>query len=71
MTPLIGFIIGLSIGYLLGSAGSRYQRPSDLQALIDLDATQRRADGLSRRGDLWTEYEPAESAAGVAREVLR
>ena len=71
MTYLLVLTIGLSLGYLLGSAGSRYQRPSDLQALIDLDATKRRADGLSRRGDLWTEYEPAESAAGVAREVLR
>ena len=71
MTYLLVLTIGLATGYLIGSAGSRYQRPSDLQALIDLDATKRRADGLSRRGDLWTEYEPAESAAGVAREVLR
>jgi hypothetical protein len=71
MTQLIGFIIGLLSGYLIGSRSARYQRTSDLQALIDIEATSRRADGLYRRGDLLTEYEPAESSAGVAREVLR
>ena len=71
MTHLTVFIIGLAIGYLIGSAGARYSRSHDLQALIDIDATSRRADGLYRRGDILTEYEPAESSAGVAREVLR
>ena len=63
--------IGLAAGYLIGSHSARYQRTSDLQALIDIDATKRRADGLYRRGDLLTEYEPAESSAGVAREIKR
>jgi hypothetical protein len=63
--------IGLAIGYLIGSAGARYQRSHDLQALIDIEATSRRADGLYRRGDLLTEYERLESGAGFAREVQR
>jgi len=71
MTQLIVFIIGLAAGYLIGSHSARYQRSHDLQALIDQDATSRRADGLYRRGDILTEYEPAESSAGVARETQR
>jgi hypothetical protein len=71
MTHLTVLIIGLLSGYLLGSAGARYQRTSDIQAMIDIEATNRRADGIHRKGDLLTEHEPAESSAGVAREVLR
>jgi hypothetical protein len=71
MDYILVLIMGLGAGYLIGSAGARYQRGHDLQALIDIDATSRRADGLYRRGDILTEYEPAESSAGVAREVLR
>jgi hypothetical protein len=71
MTHAIVLIIGLLSGYLLGSAGTRYQRSHDLQALIDIEATKRRADGLSRRGDILTEHEPDELSAGVAREVQR
>jgi hypothetical protein len=71
MTQLIGFIIGIATGYLIGSRSARYQRSHDLQALIDIEATKRRADGIHRRGDLLTEYEPAESSEGVAREVQR
>jgi hypothetical protein len=71
MTHLTVLIIGLLSGYLLGSAGARYQRTSDIQAMIDIEATNRRADGLHRKGDLLTEHEPADSSAGVAREVLR
>jgi hypothetical protein len=71
MTYILVLTIGLLSGYLIGSSGARYQRSHDLQALIDIDATNRRADGLYRRGDILTEYEPAESSAGVAREVQR
>jgi len=71
MTYILVLTIGLAAGYLIGSHSARYQRTSDLQALIDIEATKRRADGLCRRGDLLTEYEPAESWAGVAREVQR
>lgn len=71
MTYILVLTIGLLSGYLIGSSGARYQRSHELQALIDIEATKRRADGLSRRGDILTEYEPAESSAGVAREVLR
>jgi hypothetical protein len=71
MNYLIALAIGTAIGYLIGSTGTRYQRSHDLQALIDIEATRRRADGIHRRGDLLTEYEPAESSAGVAREVQR
>lgn len=71
MTQLIVFIIGLASGYLIGSRSERYQRTSDIQALIDQDATKRKADGIHRRGDILTEYEPAESSAGVAREIKR
>jgi hypothetical protein len=71
MTHLTVLIIGLLSGYLVGSAGVRYQRNSDLQAMIDIEATTRRADGIHRKGDLLTEYEPAESSAGCAREISR
>jgi hypothetical protein len=71
MNYLIALAIGTAIGYLIGSHSARYQRSHDLQALIDIEATKRRADGIHRRGDLLTEYEPAESSAGVAREVQR
>ena len=71
MNYLIALAIGTAIGYLIGSHSARYQRSHDLQALIDIEATKRRADGLCRRGDILTEYEPAESSAGVAREVSR
>jgi len=63
--------VGLAAGNLIGSPRARYQRSHDLQALIDIEATRRRADGIHRRGDILTEYEPAESSAGVAREVQR
>ena len=71
MNYLIALAIGTAIGYLIGSHSARYQRTSDLQALIDIDATKRRADVIDRRVELLTEYEPAESSAGVAREMLR
>ena len=68
---LIILAVGIAAGYLIGSTGTRYQRSHDLQSLIDIEATNRRADGLYRRGDILTEYEPAESSAGFAREVQR
>lgn len=68
---LIVLIIGICTGYLLGSASVRYQRSRDMQDLIDLEATSRRADGLYRRGDLLTEHEVAESSAGRSREITR
>jgi hypothetical protein len=71
MTYLIVLIIGLATGYLIGSRNARYQRSNDLQALIDQDATKRRADGIHRKGDLLTEHERAECAAGRSREVAR
>jgi hypothetical protein len=71
MTYILVLTIGLSIGYLIGSRNARYQRCHDLQALIDIEATSRRADGIHRRGDLLTEHERLESWAGVAREVQR
>ena len=71
MNYLIALVIGTAIGYLVGSFGSRYQRSHDLQALIDMESTRRRADGIHRRGDLLTEYEPAESGAGFAKEIKR
>jgi hypothetical protein len=71
MTQLICFIIGLAIGYLIGSAGSRYQRSEDIQRLIDIDATQRKADGIKRTGDTMTEYQGHECGAGRPREVAR
>ena len=66
---LIVLIIGIALGYLIGSRNARYQRSDDLQGLIDQDATKRRADGIHRKGDLLTEHERLESWAGVAREV--
>jgi hypothetical protein len=71
MTYILVLTIGLASGYLIGSSGVRYQRSHDLQALIDTEATKRRADGIHRKGDLLTEYERLESWAGVAREVAR
>ena len=68
---IVIFTIGTAIGYLIGSHSARYQRSHDLQQLIDIEATSRRADGIHRRGDLLTEYERLESGAGFAREVLR
>jgi len=71
MNHLIALVIGTAIGYLIGSRNARYQRSNDLQALIDQDATKRRADGIHRKGDLLTEHERLESWAGVARKVSR
>lgn len=70
-THLIVLTIGLLSGYLIGSAGARYQRSRDLQRLIDLEAIQRKADGLYRRGDLLTETEPVECGVIRTREVTR
>lgn len=71
MNYLIALAIGTAIGYLIGSRHTLRLLNRDIQALIDIEATKRRADGLCRRGDILTEYEPAESSAGVAREVSR
>jgi hypothetical protein len=71
MNYLIALAIGLATGYLIGSRNARYQRSDDLQAMIDIEATKRRADGIHRKGDLLTEHERLESWAGVAREVAR
>jgi hypothetical protein len=71
MNYLIALAIGLATGYLIGSRSARYQRSHDLQALIDIEATKRKADGIHRKGDLLTEHEHLESWAGVAREVAR
>jgi hypothetical protein len=71
MTQLICFIIGLAIGYLIGTLGSRYQRSDDIQKLIDIDAKQRKADGILRVGDMHTEYQGHECGAGRPREVAR
>jgi len=68
---LIVLIIGLLSGYLVGSAGVRYQRTDDIQRLIDIDATQRKADGAYRIGDEFTEYKSHECGAGRPREVAR
>jgi hypothetical protein len=68
---LIILIIGTAIGYLIGSAGSRYQRADDIQRLIDIDAKQRKADGIHRVGDMHTEYKAHECGAGRPREVTR
>ena len=68
---LIILIIGIALGYLIGSAGSRYQRSDDIQRLIDIDATQRKADGIHRVGDIHTEYQAHECGAGRPREVSR
>jgi len=68
---LIILAMGIAAGYLIGSVGAKQQRNEDIQRLIDLEATSRRADGLYRRGDILTQYEAVESSAGVAREMLR
>ena len=68
---LVVLTMGIAAGYVIGSSGSRYQRSRDLQALIDLESVQRKADGIYRRGDELTETEPLESWAGDAREVRR
>ena len=71
MTHAIVLIIGLLSGYLLGSAGVRYQRTDDIQRLIDIDRAQRRADGAYRVGDESTEYQRHVCGAGRSREVAR
>jgi hypothetical protein len=71
MTHVIVLFIGLLSGYLVGSAGVRYQRTDDIQRLIDIDATQRKADGAYRVGDNFTEYQKHECGAGKPREVVR
>ncbi len=71
MTHMIVLIIGLLSGYLIGSAGVRYQRTDDIQRLIDIEATQRKADGIKRTGDIHTEYQAHECGAGKPREVAR
>ena len=71
MTHFLVLILGIAAGYLFGSAGCRYHRSDELQRLIDIEATKRRADGIHRKGDLLTEYERAECAAGRSREVTR
>ncbi len=68
---LIILIIGIALGYLIGSAGSRYQRSDDIQRLIDIDCKQRKADGIHRVGDIHTEYQAHECGAGRSREVAR
>jgi hypothetical protein len=71
MTHLTVLIIGLLSGYLVGSAGVRYQRSDDIQRLIDIDQQQRKADGAYRVGDDSTEYKKHECGAGKPREVAR
>jgi hypothetical protein len=71
MTHMIVLIIGLLSGYLIGSAGVRYQRSDDIQRLIDIDQQQRKADGAYRVGDNSTEYQKHECGAGKPREVSR
>ena len=71
MTHLTVLIIGLLSGYLIGSAGTRYQRTDDIQRLIDIDARQRKADGAYRIGDDFTEYQRHVCGAGRSREVSR
>jgi len=70
-TYLIVLAIGLLSGYLIGSSGVRYQRTDSLQRLIDLEAVQRKADGLYRRGDLMTETEPVECGVIRTREIAQ
>jgi hypothetical protein len=71
MTHAIVLIIGLLSGYLIGSAGVRYQRSDDIQRLIEIDAKQRKADGAYRIGDEFTEYKSHDCGAGRPREVAR
>ncbi len=68
---LIILIIGIALGYLIGTHSTRYQRTDDIQRLIDIDATQRKADGIHRVGDIYTEYQAHECGAGRPREVAR
>jgi hypothetical protein len=68
---LIVLFIGLLSGYLIGTAGLRYQRTNEIQRLIDIEATKRKADGLYRVGDDLTETEPVESGVISTREVRR
>ncbi len=68
---LIILIIGIALGYLIGTHGTRYQRGDDIQRLIDIDAKQRKADGIKRTGDIYTEYQAHECGAGKRREVAR
>jgi len=70
-TYLTVLFIGLLSGYLIGTAGLRYQRTNEIQRLIDIEATKRKADGLYRRGDLMTETEPVESGVISTREISR
>jgi hypothetical protein len=71
MNYIIALAIGIALGYLIGTLGSRYQRTDDIQRLIDIDATQRKADGIKRTGDAMTEYQAHECGAGRPREVAR
>ena len=68
---LIVLIIGIASGYLIGTHSTRYQRGDDIQRLIDIDATQRKADGAYRVGDDFTQYKSHECGAGRPREVAR
>ena len=68
---LIVLFIGLLSGYIIGTAGLRYQRTNEIQRLIDIEATKRKADGLYRKGDDLTETEPVESGVISTREVRR
>lgn len=68
---LIVLIIGIASGYLIGTHSTRYQRTDDIQKLIDIDAKQRKADGIHRVGDIHTEYQAHECGAGRPREVAR
>jgi len=70
-TYLIVLFIGLLSGYLVGSASVRYQRTSDLQLLIDLEAAKRKDDGSYRTGDAITETKPFECGVIRTREVER
>ena len=71
MTHLLVLTISLSLGYLLGSAGSRYQRSDDMQLLIELEAAKRKDDGMYRVGDDETETKPAECGVFRVREISR
>jgi hypothetical protein len=68
---LIVLIIGIASGYLIGTHSTRYQRSDDIQKLIDIDKSQRKANGAYRVGDDSTEYQKHECGAGRPREVAR
>lgn len=55
---LIVCLIGLAVGYIVGTAGMRQRKAEELQSLIDVEALRRRADGIRRTGDDVTEIEP-------------